>query len=131
MRPWTDVPTKKYDALGNDVTETGDFLEAKRVVEEREKLLSDLGLTEEATQAEIDEAKAKHAAELRYEMAKEIVAEYEEKHAVESGEPEEPEPPTTQETKDYNDAKAEIVAYEAAQEAAAAAPQPDSQANPV
>src|SRR4029077_7313059 len=86
MRPWTNTLARKFDALGNDVTETGDFLEAKRVVEEREKLLSDLGLTEEATQAEIDAARAKHDAEIRYEMAKETIAEFEEAHPVQPAE---------------------------------------------
>lgn len=122
MRPWTDTPARRFDALGNDVTETGDFLEAKRVVEEREKLLSDLGLNEDSTQAEIDEARLKHAAEMRYEMAKETIAEYEEKHPVESAESTEPVPPTADEIQEYNEAKAEVLAYETAQQQAAEAP---------
>jgi hypothetical protein len=77
MRDKMGTKLRKYDALGNDVTETGDYQEALRVVAEHEQMLSDLGLTEESTQEEIDARKAEVAAEKKAEAEQQALAEQE------------------------------------------------------
>lgn len=112
MRPWTNTIPRRYDALGNDVTDSGDYAIAKAQVEAHEKMLEELGLGEDATQAEIDEAKAKKAKEDKYEADKQLVEDYE----TDFGKPEDEPPdedPTPEETAAYNKAKADIAAYEA------------------
>jgi hypothetical protein len=118
MRPWTQTQYRQYDELGNDVTDSGDYKAAKRVVVEHEQMLDELGLTEDSTQAEIDAAKAAHAADLKYEADKAIVAAYEEKVNAEV----EPKP-SFREAIAYNKALADIAAYEAA----SAEPEPETE----
>ena len=126
MRKPMNEGTRRFDALGNDVTETGDYAIAKAAVEAHEAMLSELGLDAEATQAEIDAAKAKKGAEIEYEQAKEVIAEYEARVAETGAEPE-PDPITPEDTQEYEEAKAIVAAYDAA----AAAPQPEVAEKPV
>jgi hypothetical protein len=120
MRKPMNEGLKRYDALGNDVTETGDIEEARRLVVAHEAMLAELGLDAEATQEEIDAARAAKAKEFEYDQAKEVIAEYEARIAETTGAEPEPDPITPEDTQEYEEAKATVAAYDAA----AAAPQP-------
>jgi fatty acid/phospholipid biosynthesis enzyme len=115
MHSWEKqrVPDRKFDALGNDVTETVDVEEARAVVTRHEEMLADLGLSADATREEIEAARQKRAEEIEYENAKEYIAEYEANKSALDEEDPKPEPPTALETREYEDAKAIVAAHEA------------------
>jgi hypothetical protein len=113
MRKPMNEGTRRYDALGNDVTETGDIEEARRLVVAHEAMLAELGLDAEATQEEIDAARAAKAKEFEYDQAKEVIAEYEARIAETTGSEPEPDPITPEDTQEYEEAKATVAAYEA------------------
>jgi hypothetical protein len=115
-------PDKQFDAEGNDVTVVANVMEAQRVVDDHNAMLGDLGLGPEATQAEINEAKAKKGREIEYEHAQEVIAEHE-RRVGEQGEPE-PEPITLEDTRKYEEAKAIVAAHEALAQAPTAEQQP-------
>ena len=61
MRDKMNTQLRKFNETGQDVTDTGDYKDAKRVIEEHELMTSELGLSADASQEEIDQAKADKA----------------------------------------------------------------------
>jgi hypothetical protein len=120
MRKPMNEGTRRFDALGNDVTETGDVEQARRLLEEHDAMLADLGLNAESTQEEINAARVQRGREFEYEQAKEVIAEYEARAA--SQQEAEPDPITPEDTREYEEAKATVAAFEA--------PQPEQQPEP-
>jgi hypothetical protein len=111
MRKPMNEGTRRFDALGNDVTESMDYAAAKAACESHEAMLADLGLNADATQEEINAARAQRGREFEYEQAKEVVAEYEARAAEQQEQA--PDPITPEDTKEYEEAKALIASHEA------------------